>query len=93
MTASVAVLGSYRRTIGCPVTLLSGGDVLPIVLVAGHVLVEDGALARPRAACRCERVKDLSRQLPLMVQRAKRHMKAPLLDQYNHMHMIRRGVF
>ena len=39
MAARVSVFGSYRLTIPFLVILLSESDVLPVMLVAGHVLV------------------------------------------------------
>ena len=92
IAARVNVFGSYRLTIPFPVVLLSEGEVLPIVLVARHILVEGGACARPRAACRQQSIQDRHRQLPPVVQRAEHHMKAPLLDEYDHMGIISGGV-
>ena len=75
-------------TIPFPVILLSEAHILPVVLVAGHVLVEDGRASPLGTTRRQQSIQDRHRQLPPVVQRIEQHMKALLLDEYNHMGIV-----
>ena len=81
-----------RLTIPFPVVLLREAHVLPVVLVAGHILVEDGRASPPGTTRGQQSIQDLHWQVPPVVQRAEQHMKAPLLDEYDSMRIISGGV-
>ena len=71
---------NYICTVPFLVILFSEGHVLPVMLVAGHILVEDGRASPPGTTLRQQSVHDMHRYLLPVVRRAEQHMKAPHLD-------------